>query len=251
MKTGRYTWNRRSLLKDYVDGSWNINHKGQQVLNKFYRFKALLEETGGIHGTTHGGRKFHMWYHEEERKNKYGNGKYTVTKLGVNIFEPDGAMYKPYTCFSDAMNYSILSSVNKYETNFFYTGRNLNRLEANLIFVKGTWKGHDFDVNLDVATNGFRGTFLWKDDEKDLSFNVVVPSHIPKEQWHRFRVRSLCSPDILINYIFDMIKQNYMECCGESIKTGDRFCKKCGAEFSMGDLEITDVRDEQKETIIT
>jgi hypothetical protein len=48
-----------------------------------------------------------------------------------------------------------------------------------------------------------------------------------------------------------MIKQNYMECCGESIKTGDRFCKKCGAEFSMGDLEITDVRDEQKETIIT
>lgn len=249
MENGNYTWNRKNELKNYVDGMWNINHIGQQILNKFYIFKAFLEETGGINGKTHGGRKFFLNYAEEMKKSRYGNSKYLVTKMKVKIYE-DEAVYLPATRFSDAMNYSILSAVNKYEKKFFFPGRNITRLDATLIDVKGIYHSKPFDIHLDIGNGTTTGEFNWCGDVKKLGFKVPIPGHIPNEQHHRFTVRSLCSPDILQGYIFDMIKQNYMGCCGEKIKAGDRFCKKCGKEFEMQDLEITDVKDKSKETIL-
>ncbi len=251
MKRGRYTWNRKQLLQDYVDNMWNINHEGQQVLNRFYIFKAFLEEIGGIHGRTHDGRKFFLYYLEETKAAMYNHQQKThTTKMKVKIYEPDGALYSPYTQFSDAMNYSILSAVNKYEKKFFWKGKNLRRIESTKIDVLGMYNNKPFDIVLNVGTSGMMGKFNWNGDVKNLGFKVPVPAHIPQEQHHRFTVRSLCSPDILQNYIFDMIKQNYMGCCGERIKSGDRFCKKCGKEFEMQDLKITNVKDTNNETIL-
>jgi len=251
MKFGRYTWNRKSLLKDYVDDMWNINHKGQQVLNRFYNFKAFLEETGGIHGKTHCGRKFLLYYFEEEKSGMYNRAKYITTNMQVKIYEPDGAAYSPYTQFSDAMNFSILSAVNKYEKKFFYKGKKLKRVESTIIYAKGIYNGKPFDIHLNVGTNGIMmGKFNYCGDVKNLGFSVPIPGHIPPEQHHRFTVRSLCNHDILKGYIFDMIKQNYMGCCGEKVRSGDRFCNKCGKEFEMQGLEITDVKDETKETTL-
>ncbi len=252
MKFARYTINRKMILKDYVDDMWNINYKGKQVLKKFYIFKAFLEETGGIHGTTNDGRKFFLYYLEEKKVSRYNNqGKYISTKMRVKIYEPDDAVFIPATLFSDAMNYSILSAVNKYEKKFFYKGKTLRRIDASIIDVRGVYKNKPFDVNLNVGTNSMMGKFSYEGDVKNLGFKVPIPSHIPEAQHHRFTVRSLCSHEILKTYIFDMIKQNYMGCCGQRIATGDRFCKKCGKEFEMGDLEIKDVKNEAKETILT
>jgi hypothetical protein len=250
MKLGRYTYTRKILLREFVDEMWNINTQGQKVLERFESFKAFLKGTGGIHGKTHEGRKFFLYYFEEEQPGMYNRTKTIVTQMKVKIYEPDGAVFAPYTSFSDAMNNSILSAVNKYEKKFFWKGKNLRRIESTDIDVKGIYNDKPFDIHLNVGTNGMMGKFNYCGDTKNLGFKVPIPGHIPEEQHHRFTVRSLCSHEILKAYIFDMIKQNYMMCCDEKVKAGDRFCKKCGKEFEMQDLEVTDVKDETKETIL-
>jgi hypothetical protein len=249
IKRQRFTWNRKQLLKGYLDSEYNINFEGQRVLKRFTDFKNFLIDIGGIHGRSNGGRAFTINYVEHMQKPRYGGKKYKETKLLMKIAEGD-AFYIPHVKFSDVMNYSVLSAVNKFETKYFSPGLWHSRLESYKINVKGIFRSANFDVEIYVSNVKMKGEFHWGYDEKELRFDVPIPEHIPKEQHLRFKVRSLCNKDILTDALFRMIKQNYMSCCNRRIYPEDRFCKMCGNEYELTDFEILDVVNIKNDTIL-
>jgi hypothetical protein len=257
MRGFRYTYNRRSLIDTYVDSSYNFNSRGEEILERFYRFRNFLHNTGGIHGYTEGGRKFHIGYSEKMETPKYSNKLQLVTKLDVRIYEPDGSVFRPSVNFSDVMNYSILSAVNKYEGKFFdgIPGRVFKRTKNNDIVVKGLYNNKAFKMDISICDSEIEGEFYFLEMGKytnDISFlQLEIPPHIPKDQKHRYIVRSFCNESIVKEQIFKLIKNSHTKCCGISVSANDRFCRSCGKEFQCGELEITEIDETLSEVLLT
>lgn len=251
MRNNRFSYNRQALLKDYLDPQWKLLPAGHDVLDRFNQFKKLLLAVDGFHGQTDCGRNFSMKYKETTEKSRWTNTIYKTTKVVVRIFQPDGAVYEPHTAFSDVMNYSVLSAVNKYESKFWTKTRLINRLDRNIITVKGQYESMPYHIDINISGSSIYASFEYANESKTMSIRCDVPAHIPKEQHHRYKVRTLCQETIIRSHISDLIKQNYMQCCGMTLNSNDRFCRKCGREFDVEDLEIESIKEEGLETILT
>lgn len=252
LRNFRYTYNRQQLLKDYVDPQYHYVDKAHKVVERFHKFKDFINACGGIKGITDGGRRFTLEFNCEAvtSYSRYGTTNEPFPRWLVRIFDKEGSVYEPSTDISDVMNYSILSAVNKYETNFWDGYRKPSKVERSIIRTSGEYDNLPFEVRIDVKAGEVTGTWKYDNDVKTLYLSTEVPSHIPAEQNHKYKTRLLAQPIVLREKLKDTVKQNYMKCCGYNVSSDDKFCSKCGRQFNVEELIVGEITVSHLETLL-
>lgn len=252
LRNYRYTYNRQQLLEDYVDAQYNYCDKAHEVTERFHKFKGFIRACGGIKGTTDGGRRFTLEFNDEAvtSYSRYGTTNEPYPRWLVKIYDKDNCVYEPSTDISDVMNYSILSAVNKYETNFWDGYRKPNKVERSILRTSGEYDSLPFEVRIDVKAGEITGTWKYDNDVKTLYLNPDVPGHIPHEQHHKYKTRLLAQPAILREKLKDTVKSNYMRCCGYQVSHEDKFCSRCGREFTIEELILGEITVSHLETLL-
>jgi hypothetical protein len=248
----RYTYNRQQLLKDYTNQAYQLVQKGHDVIERFNKFRDFIVKCKLIKGTTDGGRRFTLEYNEDAMTiySRYGISNDPQPRWLVRIFDKDDCVYEPATKLSDVMNYSILSAVNTYESKFWNGCRIINKTERSMIKSEGLYENMKWKVLIEVNAGTVTANFTYDGETKNMWINVDPPSHIPRDQWHRYKVRTLSQPTSLKKNLTDVIKSNYMICCGYRPSNDENFCSRCGRQFEVEELTIGDINTSHLETLL-
>lgn len=190
----------------------------------------LFLKMDSIEGTTEGGRQFNITY-----------GNDLILKL--QIITSDNEVYETNIGMYKIVGLNILSTVNKIEKKFFNCAPFFNRIHRKSIAVTGHHGNEKFTADLIIENKAVSSKSMLNFRNKLNYLNVFTktPEYIDNSQMHNWLYLHYQKPENWIGTIVKNIKNNYITCCGVSIRSNYNYCPFCGKKQEVSKIVIDDV----------